>query len=148
MSDPSSNRARLTRALEHFNRGFGDPAAAEAYFELYDPGAVLHGFPPGVDDPTGARAFYHEIWSALPDGKLELHEVVAESDLVACRVTIDGTHAAPLMGVPPTNRRLRLEAITILRFRDGRVIERWNRQDEAGLMVQLGLLPVGAPAES
>jgi hypothetical protein len=148
MSDPSSNRARLTRALEHFNRGFGDPAAAEAYFELYDPGAALHGFPPGVEDPTGARAFYYEIWNALPDGKLQLHEVVAEDDLVACRVTIDGTHAAPLMGAPPTNRRLHLEAITILRFRDGRVIERWNRQDEAGLMAQLGLLPVGAPAES
>jgi hypothetical protein len=41
-----------------------------------------------------------------------------------------------------------LEAITILRFRDGRIIERWNRQDEAGLLAQPGLLPVGAPAGS
>jgi hypothetical protein len=44
MSDPSGNRATLIRALEHFNRGFGDPAAAEAYFEIYDPEIVLHGF--------------------------------------------------------------------------------------------------------
>jgi steroid delta-isomerase-like uncharacterized protein len=97
---------------------------------------------------TGARAFYHEIWNALPDGELQLHEVVAADDLVACRVTIDGTHAARLLDVPPTGRRLHLEAITILRFRDGRIIERWNRQDDAGLMAQLGLLPVAAPAES
>ena len=144
MSDPSDNRATLTRALEHFNRGFGDPAAAEAYFDVYDPDIVLHGFPPGVDDVAGARAFYAEIWTALPDGKLELHEVVAEDDLVACRVTIDGTHAAPLMGVAATNRPLHLETITILRFRDGRIIERWNRQDEVGLMAQLGLLPASA----
>lgn len=115
------------------------------YFELYDPDVVLHGFPPGVDDLTSARGFYEEIWTALPDGALTLHEVLAEGDLVACRVTIDGTHQGALLGVPPTGRALLLEAITILRFRDGRTVERWNRLDEAGLMAQLGLL--GAPPQ-
>jgi ketosteroid isomerase-like protein len=148
VTEPSSNRATLNRALEHFNRGFGDPAAAAAYFEIYDPDVVLHGFPPGVDNLPAAQSFYEQIWNALPDGELQLHEVVAQDDLVACRVTIDGTHAAPLMGVPPTSRRLHMEAITILRFRNGRVIERWNRQDDMGLMAQLGLPPLAAPAAS
>ncbi|MFP5299347.1 MAG: asparagine synthase-related protein, partial [Actinomycetota bacterium] len=49
---------------------------------------------------------------------------------------------APLMGVAPSNRRLHLEAITILQFRDGRIVERWNRQDEVGLMAQLSDEPV------
>jgi predicted ester cyclase len=144
MSEPSENRATLERALEHFNRGFGDPAAAEPYFELYDPDAAIRGLAPGVEDVSGARGFYHQVWTGIPDGRLELHELVAEGDLVACRVTIDGTHGGELAGVAPTGRPLHLEAITILRFLDGRVVERWNRSDEVGLMAQLGLLPVEA----
>ena len=54
------------------DRGFRDPAAAEPYFELYDPAVVLHGFPPGVETVGGLRAAYGEIWAALPGGRIHL----------------------------------------------------------------------------
>jgi predicted ester cyclase len=39
-----------------------------------------------------------------------------------------------------------VEGITVLRFVDGRVAERWNRLDDVALLTQLGLLPAPAPA--
>jgi hypothetical protein len=145
-SDSSTNRAVLERALAEFDKGFGDPDAAAAYFELYDPAIVFHDVGPGVETVDDARAFYAQIWTGIPDGHLELLDAVEEGDRVAARVRISGTHAGSLLGVAPTQRPLAFEAITILRFDGGRVVERWNRLDEMGLLGQLGLLPAPATA--
>jgi predicted ester cyclase len=143
MSDHDNAQA-LRTALGHFQQGFDDPAAAP-YFELYDPGVVLHGFPPGVEDVDGLRGLYKGIWAALPGGRLHLDDVVAAGDRVACRVRITGRHTGgELMGVPATGTEIELHAQTILRFEDGRCVERWQSMDALGLLQQLGAVP--APA--
>jgi predicted ester cyclase len=34
--------------------------------------------------------------------------------------------------------------MTILHFREGKVIERWNQLEQMGLMLQLGVIPAAA----
>jgi len=144
MSDHDNAHA-LRTALGYFQRGFDDPAAAEPYFELYDPGVVLHGFPPGVEGVDGLRGMYGEIWGALPGGRLHLDDVISEGDRVACRLHISGTHGGgALLGVPATGAELEVQGQTILRFEDGRCVERWQSMDALGLLQQLGAIP--APA--
>ena len=139
------NRRALETALEHFQRGFRDPAAAEPYFELYAAGVKLHGFPPGVENVDGLRGMYGEIWAALPDGRLHVEDVIAAGDRVACRVRIAGTHSgADLMGVPAAGTDIEIHGQTILRFENGRCAERWQSMDALGVLQQLGALP--APA--
>jgi len=139
------NRRALETALEHFQKGFRDPAAAEPYFEIYQPGLVLHDFPPGVETIEGLRGMYGEIWAALPDGRLDVLDVIADGDRVACRVRITGTHTGgELLGVPATGGPIEVNAQTILRFEDGRCTERWQAQDSLGLLEQLGALPAAA----
>jgi predicted ester cyclase len=49
------------------------------------------------------------------------------------------------MGAAPTGNRIDVEVMTFLRFGpEGKIVERWNRMDEVGLLTQLGLMP--APA--
>jgi predicted ester cyclase len=45
------------------------------------------------------------------------------------------------MGVPATGRTLVLDGINIFRIEDGRIVERWGRLDQLGLLRQLGLVP-------
>jgi predicted ester cyclase len=139
------NRRALETALEHFQKGCRDPAAAEPYFELYDPGVKLHGFPPGVESVDGLRGMYGEIWAALPDGRLHLDDVIAAGDRVACRVRIVGTHTGgDLLGVPSTGAPIEVNGQTILRYENGRCVERWQSMDALGVLQQLGAIP--APA--
>jgi predicted ester cyclase len=146
-TDAASNQAVLERSLVEFSKGFGDPAAAAAYFDLYAPGVVFHDVGPGVETVDDARAFYTQIWTALPDGRLDVLDCFAAGDRVAVRVRVSGTHTGgELLGVPPAGAALAFEAITILRFEDGHVAERWNRLDELGLLTGLGVLPAPAPA--
>jgi predicted ester cyclase len=135
------NRRALETALEHFQKGFRDPAAAEPYFQLYDPAVVLHGFPPGVEGLDGLRALYGEIWAALPDGRLEVLDVIAAGDRIAGRMRIAGTHTGgDLLGVPASGAPIEVNAQTIMRYENGRCVERWQAQDTFGLLQQLGAL--------
>ena len=45
-----------------------------------------------------------------------------------------------IFGVPPSGRTVALPGINIWRVRDGRIVERWGRLDELGLLRQLGLV--------
>ena len=41
------------------------------------------------------------------------------------------------MGVAPTGRAIRMNALMVLKFTDGRVVERWMTADQMGLMNQI-----------
>jgi predicted ester cyclase len=56
------------------------------------------------------------------------------------RFTLTGTHTSELFGVPAGGTRVEVEGITILRFRDDRVVERWNRLDDIAFLSQIGAM--------
>jgi predicted ester cyclase len=43
------------------------------------------------------------------------------------------------MGIPPTGRSFDIPMFGILRFEDGRAVERWGYSDTMAMMLQLGL---------
>lgn len=125
----------LHRALDALNQGDLD-----GYLNLYTDDALLHGYglEPGRD---AIRQFYLGYLAAFPDTHIALEDVIAAGDRVACRYRFTGTHRAEVMGVPATGRRVEIEGLTILRFRDGRCAERWAQADFMGMMQQLGAVP-------
>jgi predicted ester cyclase len=76
---------------------------------------------------------------------VEIHDLVAEDDLVVVRATFGGTSRGPLMGAPPTWKSVQIASMVIVRLRDGRFVERWEQMDLLGLMLQLGV--VSQPGE-
>lgn len=135
-----SNSDVLRRAAKHF----GDPARRETYFDLYDEHAVLHGYAgvePGI---ASIKQFYAAFWAAFPDSRLLLEDLFESGDKLACRFVVEATHAGPFLGVPASGRRVMLPGITILRFENGKCVERWSQADFLGVMVQIGAVP--APA--
>lgn len=87
------------------------------------------------------RAFYEMIFAAFPDMTLERLDVVSENNKVAVRFRVRGTQKGDFQGVPASGNSVTAEGITILRFEDGKVVERWNQFDMFGLMVQIGAIP-------
>jgi steroid delta-isomerase-like uncharacterized protein len=79
--------------------------------------------------------------AAMPDWHSDLHQLVAEDDIVVERFTATGTQEGPLMGVPGTGKTITLAGVNIFRIQDGRIVERWGRLDELGLLRELGIAP-------
>jgi steroid delta-isomerase-like uncharacterized protein len=128
--------SRLEDAIAAWNRGDLD-----AYLSLYDEAVTLHGYTPHPLDKTAVRGFYEAIFAGLPGSQIELVEVFGSGDRIVARFVQRGRHDGPLMGVPATGREVELNGITVMTFRDGRVVERWAVADMLGLLVQIGAVP-------
>ena len=87
------------------------------------------------------KSFYAAFWSAFPYASVTIDNLMGEGNQVACCFAITGTHAGKYLGIPATGRGVSFTGITILRFVDGRCIERWSQADSVGLLQQLGALP-------
>ena len=130
------NRAALDAAVAAWNKGDG-----ESYLKIYDPSIRHHGLRPEAFDQAANRAFYGSMWAAFPGCQLALDDTIAEGNQLAARFHLSGEHHGEFMGVPPTGRAFVLNGHTTMRFRDGRVVERWTTGDLLGLMIQLGAIP-------
>ena len=80
--------------------------------------------------------------TAFPDVRFEVHEIVAEGDVVACRSTMTGTHLGPSGARAPRpgpdGRQVRVAHMHFFRYEDGRVTDLWHLWDTPGLARQLG----------
>jgi steroid delta-isomerase-like uncharacterized protein len=109
---------------------------------------VNHNPAPGqVPGREGLKAAVRSLRSAFPDLGVGIEDVVAESDKVAVRDTIRGTHQGPFAGLPATGRTVSLSRIAIYRLEDGRIKEAWAMVDMLGALQQLGAIPGPAPAK-
>jgi steroid delta-isomerase-like uncharacterized protein len=132
------NRRAVQQAVDHWNRGDLDQ-----YLRLYSDDVVLHvyaGLEPGLEN---VRRFYDAWWQAFPGSQLIVKDEIAAADKVVCRLVIEGRHAGSFQGIPPSGRPISVAGFTILRFVDGRCVERWSVVDSLGLLTQIGGL--GAP---
>jgi len=115
----------------------GDLGAVDRYL---DPTFVNHDppFPGAPDGPEGMRQAAAMFRQAVPDWHSNVEQLVAESDIVVERFTARGTHRGDLMGAEPTGREITLAGINVFRVDGDRIVERWGRLDELGLLRQLG----------
>lgn len=114
-----------------------------------------HGDVGALADHVGERVAYHwrgattttdleglgqlvAAWrGAFPDLTFDVHQVVAEGDTVAARLTYTGTHRGPWKGRAATGRRIRVDEMLFARFDDGVLVEVWEVEDELVLLQQL-----------
>jgi len=76
--------------------------------------------------------------TAFPDLHFEIHEMLAERDLVAFRSTMTGTNRGSFQGRPPTGKQVSVAHMHFVRLVDGKTTDLWHVWDTAGLMRQLG----------
>jgi len=113
-----SNESALRAAVE----GFNDPAGHERWLDLYGPYVTLHGYPRGLEGADGARRFYEQLWSAFPDARLSLQDLLEAGDRVAIRYKLLGVHASEFYGSRATGISTEIEGMAWIRFADGQAI--------------------------
>jgi predicted ester cyclase len=89
---------------------------------------------------AGIRQLFKQLKGAFPDMAITIDQVVREGDLVAVHCQVTGTHSGPGLGAP-TNRKVHFTGISIVRTKDGKLVEGWNGYDFLGCFQQIGLLP-------
>jgi len=78
---------------------------------------------------------------AFPDSKWSVEEQIAEGNKVLTRFIWSGTHHGEFLGIPATNRAIRIWGMVIDRFEDGKVQSTRILLDTLSMMQQLGVIP-------
>lgn len=113
--------------------------------ELVADDFIEHEGGPGLP-PTkeGTLEFFRILLAAFPDMRMDVEDLIASEDKTVARVKVTATHQGEFMGVPPTDARVEMQLIDIMRFDDaGLVCEHWGVTDMLSLMQQLGVVPAG-----
>jgi steroid delta-isomerase-like uncharacterized protein len=111
----------------------------DALDKLLTPDGVDHTF--GSQNPEQAKQFFGMVHQAFPDLHAEVHDVIAEGELVAARVTYTGTHQGEFVGIPATGKQTTTSGVHFFRMQDGRQAEHWGGPDMFSLLMQLGVMP-------
>lgn len=89
----------------------------------------------------GIRKLASVVRSGMPDYSETIDLMISDGDYVVVELTISGTHTNPMYGVAPSGRKLSFRDVTILRLRDGKIVEQRGLTDHFSIFQQLGLLP-------
>lgn len=96
------------------------------------------GAAPGPDQMA---AIFHNIAAALPDMKIEIHDLLIHGDRVGVRAEVTGTQAGPLMGIAATSKPVRFAIHSFHEMRGDRVAKTWHLEDWLTVFQQIGQLP-------
>ena len=134
------NKALVRRFFEEFwvqkNLAAADELLA-ANFVSHTPGSPP-GLPPG---PAGLNQFVSLYFTAFPDIRATIEDMVAQGDKVVIRWRVQGTNTGSLFGMPATNKSATFTGITIDRIAGDQIAEQWVNFDALGMMQQLGVVP-------
>ena len=129
------NKAIVRRLFEELNK-----RNLDVLDEIFAPDFLNHHPAPGASpDREGLRQFISGMHKTFPDCRWIVEDTIAEGNKVVYRFTMHGTDSVGFMGMPPTGKKVFVEAIGIQRFSNGKVVERWNISNQLGLLQQLGL---------
>lgn len=96
----------------------------------------------GSDETVAQAAILQMIpmfYAAFPDYHHVIHELVAEGDVVAARMTYQGTHEREFQGIAATGKTVNYSGMQFFRVVDGAVKEWWLLEDNLTFMSQLGM---------
>jgi glyoxylase-like metal-dependent hydrolase (beta-lactamase superfamily II)/predicted ester cyclase len=139
-------RAAKTPGPAKVARTYFDAVAArdiDAMAACWHPGGVDSIAPVGdLTVPDGLRAFFGELFTAVPDMRFEVLDVVAARNQAAVRWHSTGTFCGgPLQGVEPTGARIDLEGIDLLTVENGLIRRNDAYYDGTQLARQIGVMP-------
>ena len=122
----------------------------EGILNFYDDEIVWvnMGLEESYEGKQAVREFLNRLMTALPDLVFTVTHKIARGDNVSEQWNIKGTHLGTFMGIPPTGRPIVIEALSMVRLRDGKFLRDEFYWDTRKVMNQMGLMPSLAATQS
>ena len=114
-----------------------NPDALDKYFA---PDARVHSMTPGSIAGTGLdylKERAQSLMNAFPDIHFVIENVVEQGDILAARVTLEGTQRADFAGVPATGKRMKVYDFAMYRIVEGKITDVWSLIDMQAMRTQL-----------
>lgn len=95
-----------------------------------EPQTVIHG-------RAGCVAYFNRLHGAFPDMKFTVEDAFGSGDKVVLRWSAAMTHTGDHLGMPASNKPVRITGIAITRIEKGKIMEGWDNWDRFAMMQQI-----------
>ena len=129
------------KAIREFTRVFKNEHNVDGVKHLFDKNFVHHFRAPLPAGFEGLRQVGIMMNGAFPDVVVTEEDLFASGDRVVERSSAAATNRGPMMGAPPTNKKVKWSEIHIYRLQDGKIAEHWAEVSMMELLQQIGALP-------
>src|SRR5436190_22050317 len=135
-----ANKALMRRWFEEvWNQG-----SPEAVCVMMSEDCINHGLSGEPAEPlrgaSGFLPFHTQFREAFPNIEVVVEDVIAEGDRVVARCSVRGKHEGDSLGFKATGTQVEFDGITIVRIKDGKLVEAWNNFDFMKMYRQLGAI--------
>ena len=79
--------------------------------------------------------------AAFPDGRMSIEEIYTEGEKSVVRTTFRGSQNGDFYGIAPSEKKVAVSSVGIMRVLDGKLVESWGDLNTIGVMQQIGALP-------
>ena len=110
---------------------------------------MIHEDPSSGSEILGSeaiRTLYETLVVGMPDFEQRPISVAAVADRVLVRFYFGGTHSGPLLGHPPTGRRIHVEGIAVAHYRQGKIYRMKQSWGHRGIEEELHTIHRGRAA--
>lgn len=125
-------------SIETFYRAFTDKTPSlldQVCTPDWEDIPLVPGQGPG---PDGLKQIMPMFFSAFPDLKIVIHEIVGAEGRAGVRASIVGTHLGELFGIAPTGRIVEVALHEFHHLKNNRLTHTWHLEDWFGMLNQLG----------
>lgn len=143
---PGARKPSKAKQVEQTVRDYFDAAGRrdiDAMAVFYHPDVVLDVVPIGIK--RGAeeyRAFFEEVFAAVPDAEFVVSRVVADSKLAAVEWRMTGRFTGrPFQGVEANGRPIELRGCDLFEIEDGKITRNTGYYDGMAFARAVGMLP-------
>ena len=96
--------------------------------------------PPGEENQgVNILQYYNEVWRAFPDALFGFEHIIAEGNNAACMFSLTGIQKGDFLGVPPSNKEVRVDGMIFIKIKDSKIVERWEVIDIISAAKQLSM---------
>lgn len=130
------NIALVKSYIETFNKGNFD-----AFTELLSPDYAIYS-PSGYPKPTSREKLienYKGAATVFSDFTWSIEDIMAAGDKVICRIMVRGIYQGGVPDVPEPEKKFEFSLITIMRIKNGKIVEEWQEDDQLGFARQIGM---------
>jgi hypothetical protein len=90
----------------------------DGYMNMYYPSIDAKGFPGVQLILDSLKDFYQVFWSSVPGSQIMIDDLIEKDDKLVCRFLVTGKHTRTFIGIPPSDKDVQFNGITILQFNE------------------------------
>jgi steroid delta-isomerase-like uncharacterized protein len=109
--------------------------------KMFDKNVTLVASPKNIVGINAFAAYYNNFLTGFSDIKFTVVDAFGQDDRIVKHWRFEGKHTGEFFGIPATGKAVNVEGVTLVRMKNGKILQEQDFMDNLEFMNQLGIIP-------